>query len=213
MNLKEAFRYQNKLGALLQTAQGYLTGSTAYITQVKEIHLRSKVDSSASDDIQYEQSPEEQYLPPAKTMIQFLLALLDIKAQLTAAIHQAKKQQEFDLDGTSALNVQRQEAARTMRYLAGLRSREEMVPSGGVGYRFNQEGNQVTYCCDLKRVTTINYDRLAVRKAAAQLAQAADTASAAIDRCLIDTLVDFEPPFDVNATFSELLEDYAALQA
>lgn len=212
MNLKEAFRYQNKLNALLQTAQNYLS-DPSYTTQVKEIHLRSKVDPLASDDIQYKAAPQEQYLPPAKTMIPFMLSLLDIKAQLTCAIHAAKKQQVFDLDGASALNVQRQEAARTLRYLAGLRSSEEMIPSGGTGYRFNQEGNQVAYCCDLKRVTTINYDRTAVRKAAAQLAQEADETSAAIDRCLIDTIVAFEPPFDVNATFAELLEDYAAMNA
>ena len=212
MNLKEAIRYQNKLNDLIRAAQGYLSDSD-YITKVKEVHLRSKVDPAAADEIQYEHAYHEQYLPPAAVMIQFLLELLTIKSRLTAAVHEAKQQQAFDLDGASALNSQRQEAAKTLRYLTNLRAYEELIPNGGTGYRFNQEGNQITYCCDLKRVTTINYDRVAVRKAASHLSQAADEASAQIDRCLIDTPVDFIPPFDVNATFAEILEDYAAESA
>lgn len=212
MNLKEAFRYQNKLSDLIRSAQGYLSNSD-YITTVKEIHLRSKVDPQAADEIQYDCFALDQHLPPAEVMIQFLLQTIAVKSQLTNAIDAAKKQQTFDLDGASALNVQRQEAAKTLRYLTNLRSSEELIPNGGTGYRFNQEGNQVSYCCDLKRVTTINYDRLAVRKAAAHLSQAADEISAQIDRCLIDTPVDFEAPFDVNAAFSEILEDFAAQNA
>ena len=208
MNLKEAFRYQNKLSDLLSQAEGYLADA-GYITQVKEIHLRSQADPTAADEVQYSQALPEAYLPPANVMVQFLLEMLHVKEQLTSAIYAAKKQQAFDLDGASALNVQRQEAARTLRLLASLRSSEERIPSGGVGYRFNQEGNQITYRCDLKRVTTINYDRLTVRKAAQYLSRSADEASSQIDRCLLDTPVDFEPPFDVNATFAEIIEDYA----
>lgn len=212
MNLKEAFRYQNKLNALLQTAQNYLS-DPSYTTQVKEIHLRSKVDPLASDDIQYKAAPQDAVSPAGQDDDPLHAVPFGHQGAADLRYPCSQKQQVFDLDGASALNVQRQEAARTLRYLAGLRSSEEMIPSGGTGYRFNQEGNQVAYCCDLKRVTTINYDRTAVRKAAAQLAQEADETSAAIDRCLIDTIVAFEPPFDVNATFAELLEDYAAMNA
>ena len=34
-----------------------------------------------------------------------------------------------------------------------------LVHGGGNGYRFNQDGNQVSYRCDVRRVTTINFDR------------------------------------------------------
>ena len=239
MNLKDAFRYQNKLSDILRTAQTFLATAN-YVTQIKDIHLRSKVDPTATDEVQYPQTTDDSLrtivssrrrqqafdddfdddfdrdmapeitLPPANVMIDFLLDVLDIKAQLTAAIHQAKKQQPFDLDGASALNTQRQEAARSLRALTNRHSFEKIIPGGGTGYRFNQEGNQITYRCDLKRVSTINYDRQKVRQAAARLSQTADEVSAQIDRCLIDTTVAFEPPFDVNATFAEILEDYAA---
>ena len=44
-----------------------------------------------------------------------------------------------------------------------------MIPNGGTGYRFNTDGNQVSYRCDVKKVTTINYDRNKVRNHLAAL--------------------------------------------
>ena len=49
MNLKEAFRFQNKLQALMDYAQGIL-GNEANVTQVKDIHLRHKVNPEYVDE-------------------------------------------------------------------------------------------------------------------------------------------------------------------
>ena len=46
-----------------------------------------------------------------------------------------------------------------------LRSSEQTISNGGTGYRFNAEGNQISYRCDVRRVTTINYDRKVIRAA------------------------------------------------
>ena len=86
-----------------------------------------------------------------------------------------------------------------------IRSSEVIMPGMGSGYRFNAEGNQVSYRCDLKKVTTINFDRNKVKKFAASLNKQADTISAELDKCLVNTEVAFEPPFDVNDTFAEVL--------
>ena len=45
MNLKEAFRFQNKLGTLMDEAQGIL-GREANITKVENTYLRQKVSVS-----------------------------------------------------------------------------------------------------------------------------------------------------------------------
>ena len=42
MNLKEAFRFQNKLQSMMDEAQSIL-GSTANITKVQNTYLRKKV--------------------------------------------------------------------------------------------------------------------------------------------------------------------------
>ena len=90
-----------------------------------------------------------------------------------------------------------------------LKSSEQIISGGGSGYRFNAEGNQVSYRCDVKRVTTINYDRNMVKRELAKLDRKSDETSAQLDLCLVTSKVDYEPPFDVNSSFSEVFEDFA----
>ena len=82
------------------------------------------------------------------------------------------------------------------------------MSNGGTGYRFNAEGNQVTYRCDVKQVTTINYDRKVIRAELARLNRKADEISTRLDLCLVTTAVDYQPPFDVNSSFSEAFEGF-----
>ena len=49
MNLKEAFRFQNKLGTLMDEAQGIL-GREANITKVENTYLRQKVYDGAENE-------------------------------------------------------------------------------------------------------------------------------------------------------------------
>ena len=64
------------------------------------------------------------------------------------------------------------------------------------------------YRCDVKRVTTINYDRNVIRAELGKLNMLADETSTKIDRCLVTSKVDYEPPFDVNSSFAEAFEAY-----
>lgn len=67
------------------------------------------------------------------------------------------------MDSEVALNSARQTVAEIFRTMNGIRSSEQTIANGGTGYRFNTDGNQVTYRCDVRRVTTINYDRNVIR--------------------------------------------------
>ena len=66
----------------------------------------------------------------------------------------------------------------------------------------------VTYRCDVRRVTTINYDRKVIRAALTKLDRRADETSARIDLCLVTSDVAYTPPFDVNASFAEAFALY-----
>ena len=92
--------------------------------------------------------------------------------------------------------------------MAGLRNSEVLISNGGTGYRFNNEGNQVSYRCDVKRVTTINYDRNVIRRELSKLNKASDETSAKLDLCLVTSTVDYEPPFDVNDSFADAFERF-----
>lgn len=89
-----------------------------------------------------------------------------------------------------------------------LRSSEQTISNGGTGYRFNAEGNQISYRCDVKRVTTINYDRNVIRAELGKLNRKADETSTKIDLCMVTSTVDYEPPFDVNSSFAEAFEAF-----
>ena len=103
-------------------------------------------------------------------------------------------------------NAARQSIVHTFKRMKGLRSSEQIVSNGGTGYRFNADGNQITYRCDVKRVTTINYDRNIICRELSRLNKASDETSAKLDLCFVASAVDYEPPFDANDSFSDAFE-------
>ena len=209
MNLKEAFRFQNKLQSMMDEAQSIL-GSTANITKVQNTYLRKKVMPEAENETTID-APATEYSEQITLVAEFLLHLLSEREKLSVAIFQAKAGLNLPagLDGEVSLNSKRQEVAGLFRRMAGLRSSEVLIPNGGTGYRFNNEGNQVSYRCDVKRVTTINFDRNKIRKMCGDLSKKADEVSAALDSVMVNTQVEYTVPFDVNDTFAEAFEAFA----
>ena len=206
MNLKEAFRYQNKLQSFLDEAQSTLDRDSN-VTRVENTYLRHKVMAEAEDETVLAM-PETEYYEGITDIARFLLYLLDEKGKLFAAIRKAKSELDIDMDSAVSLNATRQSIARTFKRMNDLRSSEQTISNGGTGYRFNAEGNQISYRCDVRRVTTINYDRKVICAALGKLNQQADETSTRIDLCLVTSKVDYAPPFDVNASFAEAFETY-----
>lgn len=213
MNLKEAFRFQNKLQSLMNEADSILSREQNII-KVQNTYLRKKVMAEAEDETSID-APGTEYSGRITEVAMFLLHLLNEREKLSAAIHKAKAGLDLPagLDGEVSLNSKRQEIAGTLRRMASLRSSEVVIPNGGTGYRFNNEGNQVSYRCDVKRVTTIDFDRNKIRKACADLSKKSDEVSAALDAALINTAVAYELPFDVNDTFADIFEAFAPVDS
>ena len=207
MNLKEAFRFQNKLGAMMDEAQSIL-GRDANITKVENTYLRKKVFDGAENETVVDTPPTE-FADKITEMIGFLMHLMDQREKLSMAIHAAKNALPIDMDSEVGLNAKRQEVARVLKRMADVRNSEVVINGGGNGYRFNQEGNQVSYRCDVRRVTTINFDRKVARNFAAEMNRKADAVSAELDRCMVDSEVAYEAPFDVNDSFAEIFGAYA----
>lgn len=208
MNLKEAFRFQNKLLSMMEEAQSILR-SEQNITKVQNTYLRKKVMAEAEDETTMEQ-PSTEYSERITEMAVFLLYLLDEREKLSGAIQKTKSGLDLaaGLDGEIGLNSKRQDIAALFPRMVGVRASETLIPNGGTGYRFNNEGNQVAYRCDVKRVVTINFDRNKIRKLCGDLSRKADETSNALDAALVNAQVEYAAPFDVNDTFTELFEDY-----
>ena len=203
MNLKEAFRYQNKLQRLMEEAEDILRRERN-VVKVEQTALLHKVNPDAADETTLEPA-DTVYAEQITDIAVLLMFLLGERERLSGAIRKAKQSLDMDFDGEVSLNARRQELASIFRSMAQLRSSEALIPNGGIGYKFNAEGNQVSYRCDLKKVTTINFDRTKIRNYAAALSRRADQVSAELDKRMVITEVPYEPPFDVNDTFAEIL--------
>ena len=208
MNLKEAFRYQNKLASFMEEAVSILDRDNN-VTKVEDTFLRHKANPEAEDETVV-QTPGTEYSEQITSIAEFAIFLLSEKEKLYAAIRKAKDALDIDMDSEVSLNASRQFIARTFKRLKDLRNSERILTNGGTGYRFNAEGNQVTYRCDVKTVTTINYDRNVIRKELTKLNKTSDEASAKLDLCLVTSVVDYEEPFDVNDSFADAFEQFMA---
>ena len=210
MNLKEAFRFQNKLQSLMDEAERILADDRN-ITQVKVTALYKKAMPEQENETTVEPAPSE-YADHIDAVAAFLLHLLGEREKLSRAIRAAKERQEMDMDSEVSLNSSRQSLASFFRHMVDLRNSEKLLPGGATGYRFNAEGNQVPFRCDAKRVVTIHYDRNRVRSYLKQLTEKSDQVSAQLDRCLINSQVDYDAPFDVNDSFAAVFGDYQERQ-
>ena len=206
MNLKEAFRYQNKIDTLSQEALDilYMTGN---VVKVENTTLLHKANPEAQDET-FREKPETEYHEHITDLASLVMYLLEEREKLSSAIRKTKATMDMDFDGETGLNVRRQRAAKIFSRMAEIRSSEELLPGKGVGYKFNAEGNQVSYRCDLKRVTTINFDRNKVRAFASALLKKADRVSADLDKELVNAEVDYKAPFDVNDSFDAVVRWY-----
>ena len=204
MNLKEAFQAQNKLKKLFSFASGYLDDEKNLISTTEK-HFRSKAAEGQPDE-KINIVVDDKF-PPDK-VIDFLLMLIDEREKLAEAIHAAKSSMQFDLDSAVDVNKKRHSAASTLRDLRRIKSSSLLEKNAGVGYVFNKDGNQVTYRYDIERVKTIDFDRNRVRELIKKIQAKADKVSNEIDAALISTPVDYEFPFDVNASNLEVIEDF-----
>ena len=206
MNLKEAFRYQNKLQLLLEETQRIL-GCEKNVMKVENTYLRRKVMQEAENET-VEDMPATEYADRITELAGFMMFVLEEKEKLFRAIRDAKSALKLDIDSETSLNAARQSSARVLMNMADLRSCEVTIANGGYGYRFNADGNQVSYKCDVKRVTTINFNRNVIRRYARELNARADGISADIDRCVVNASVNYLTLFDVNSSFADVFEGY-----
>ena len=204
MNMKDAFRYSNKLQKLMEEAHNILSRERNVI-RVEKTTLQSKVVAGAEDIVTYE-VPDTEYAEQITEIAGFLMFLLGEREKLSGAIRAAKQSMAIDFDGEVSLNAQRQGIANTFRKMNEIRNSEVTLAGGGTGYKFNADGNQISFRCDLKKVTTINFDRNKTRAYANALSKKADQISAELDKAMVNTEVAYEAPFDVNDSFAEVLQ-------
>ncbi len=211
MNLKEAFRFQNKLNELITKTEDILRVEGNIMTVTNTV-MKSKVDKEAENEVTREAYRFSLFDLDGRVtkLADFLMYLFEEKRKLSFAIEKTKSALDIDIDAETALNAKRQEIMAVFSNMVSIRGSETVINKGGIGYRFNAEGNQTPYKCDIKIVKTINYDRNKVKSYLKKLGGENDETSSRIDLALVSSKVGYITPFDVNDGFVEIFEEFEA---
>lgn len=201
MNLKESYRYANYLDNLLSTAYSYLRNK-GFITTTKQNHLRSKANSDAQDEVIDVQKPYDVEFTP-NNVVDFVIKIIKEKESLSNAIAVAKASTEINIDNAIAMNKKKQGFVSVLNGMSDIKATEKQ--KNGSDYKFNAEGNQVAYYYTVVETTGIDFDRNDIRALAKKYLKETDEISAKLDTIEINTILDFEPKYDINSTFEELV--------
>ena len=134
MNLKEAFRFQNRLEYLIEKAENILDDEEC-VTLTKRTYLYKKANPEAENETVTVISDTE-YYRQLNEMIEFAVYLLDQREKLSEAINKVKYNLPLDLDGEISLNRYRQRLAETFRRMARIKSKEVTETNSGVGFEY-----------------------------------------------------------------------------
>ena len=96
MNLKEAFRFQNKLQSLMNEAQSILLDEQN-ITRTQTTVFHKKIMPELENEITVESASSE-YADRINEVVDFMLYLLDEHEKLAVSIHTAKMALPIDMD-------------------------------------------------------------------------------------------------------------------
>ena len=206
MNLKESFRYQKFLDGLMMNAGSYLQ-HPSFCLQTTKVHLRKAVNPEAEDVTEVVDDGE---FVSADTVMAFMAHLIEEREKLSIAIGAAKASIGFDMDAAIETNKFRQSLNGSIRKM--LRFVGTKKKTTEMGYKFDINGQQVPYRYDVEVTTTERYDKEAAKTMMREVIAKADEVSAAIDAALINTAVAYEPPYDVNESFDDVLEAFVQRQ-
>lgn len=204
MNLKESFRYQNFLDMMMRAASASIQ-QRDHCLKVTKTHLRSKANPDASD---VTETVEGEVFFANDDVVAFMAWLVKEREKLTTAIGAAKASIGFDIDAAIETNKFRQTVNGSIKSM--LRYTPTKRVEQGRDYKFNVEGNQTPYIYEIEVVSEEAYDKTGAKTLMREMISKADEVSAAIDAAMINTKVDYEPVFDVNETFDDVMTDFLA---
>lgn len=200
MNLKEAFRYQSFI-ARLSAEASTLLGSNETIINVTERHMLSEASPELQDKTVEKQRPV--FDPDPAKIIELMEKLIETRGTLTIAIAEAKYYYDHNLDALLETNKMRKVLATALQTAIKMPRAETEV--NATGYKFNNEGNQTPFTYKVKRTPMPRIEISQLKAKNSEVRKKADETSTDIDQIMVNTTVDFDPPFDINSTLEEIL--------
>lgn len=205
LSLKESFRYQKFLNSLMDYACNSIKSRERSLTTT-ETHKKSVMNPDAKDEVREITSETE--FTCNDDVIDFILWLIGEKRKLSNAISEAKAGSEFDTDAAVETNKFRHEAEQAINVM--LMYKPTTKKWKGTDYKFNAEGNQTPYYYDVEITTKEAYDKDKAKKILKELSKESNELSIKIDSGVINTMVDYEPMFDVSEPYDDVVAEFAS---
>ena len=202
MNLKESFRYQKFLDGLMQQARSSISNS-GHALSLTKTHLRNRVNPEAEDKTEKVDNGE---FIPNDDVLCFMLYLIGEKNNLSCAIGKAKAACGFDIDAAVETNKYRQNLRSAVQTMLGFMNTKRI--ERGFDYKFNVEGNQMQYSYDVEVESTEAFNRDNAKDIMREAIKKADEISREIDAAMINTIIDYKAPFDVNDSFDDAIKSF-----
>lgn len=202
MNLKESFRYQTFLDNLMSNATLSIQSVSSCLTVTKK-HNKSKANPEAKD---IEEVIESTAKFKNDDVISFMEMLIREKHNLTEAIGKAKSAADFDIDAAIETNKFRRSVHAAIKRM--LQNEPNDRIEMGKDYKFNVEGNQVTYLYEIEVSSKEAYDKERSQNVMRSTIKDSDDISGKIDAAMINIIVDYQPIFDVNESFDDAMTDF-----
>lgn len=131
------------------------------------------------------------------------MKVLDEKEGLSNAIAIAKSNTEINIDNAIAMNKKKQGFVSVLNGMVGIKATEKQTT--GRDYKFDVNGEQKPYTYNVTEITSIDFDRDSVKGLIKKYNKVCDEVSAKLDEIEITTVVEFNPQFDINDTFEDLV--------
>lgn len=205
MNLKESFRYQKFLDNMM-SLDAESINAYDHCLKTTRTHLMNKANPDAENRVEEVESERPFY--PNDDVIRFMEWLVAEKQVLSNAIGDAKAHAGFDIDAAIEANKFRQRANNAIRNM--LRRNGSKKIERGQSWKFNNEGVQSVYYYDVEVETVEAFSRDKSRNVMREMIREADQVSANIDAALINTIVDYEPVYDVNESFEDVMAEFVS---
>ena len=214
MNLKESYQYQNFLKELF--TQAYMGLRELNVVKTVRTHYRSRVAEGAIDETVDETTVRPFGDIPVDAVIAFTDAIIEERKLLAEAISDTKSRIKMSYPGYTGIDLDAELSANKLRYqmITRLESlaaiKPEMVrKSTSKDFKFNAEGNQTAYTYPVEEVVSIDFNRDSLREYLKHLKTVAAERSMAAEKAMLINTVNFEPHFDQNDSYMDILTAYA----
>lgn len=202
MILKEAFQYMNYLDRMVESGYSYIK-DREFVTSTEQRHIKSKADKEAINEVIVVPKPYNvSFMPMA--VIDMISEIIRERETLSQVIYSVKKKSDFDIDQAISINKKKQDFIRYLTRMSLIKPSNEMT--SGTGYKFNVNGDQTAYKYDIEEVTTIDFDRKAIKSIIKKLTDQTEAVSKEHDRFMILTEVDFTPKWNMTDSLEDILE-------